>query len=245
MAAEPSDFVELGEVIGGYRLERLLGAGSTSQVFLGKHVVLGRRAAIKVLVHKLIGNEDVINRLLTEAQVVNDIRHPNIIDISDFINTPTPRRVALVMEYIEGPSLTVCREHPLTFEQAIGVMLQLIAAVRAAHAAGIIHRDIKPDNLLLTLDPRTNQKEVPTLKIVDFGIAKMAHSNLAHTAVGTMLGTPAYMAPEQIAGRPRPSAATDVFAIGEVLYEVLTGKRAYPAGTIAIVAGRSGWNFTP
>ncbi len=234
MAAEPAgDFVELGEVIGGYRLERLLGAGSTSQVFLGKHVVLGRRAAIKVLVHKLLGNEDVISRLLTEAKVVNDIRHPNLIDISDFINTTSPRRVALVMEYIEGPSLTICREHPLTFEQAIGVMLQLVAAVRAAHAAGIIHRDIKPDNLLLTMDPREHPDEVPTLKVVDFGIAKMAHSNLAQTAVGTMLGTPAYMAPEQIAGRPRPSAATDVFAIGEVLYEILSGKRAYPAGTIS------------
>src|SRR5688572_20095835 len=92
MSAEPAgDFVELGEVIGGYRLERPLGAGSTSHVFLGKHVVLGRKAAIKVLVHKLIGNEDVISRLLTEAKAVNDIRHPNIIDITDFINPTSPR----------------------------------------------------------------------------------------------------------------------------------------------------------
>lgn len=224
---------EIGEVIGGYRLERLLGAGSTSQVFLGQHVVLGRKAAIKVLIPDLIGNEDVINRLLNEARVVNDIRHPNIIDIIDFINTESPRRVALVMEYVEGPSLSICRQYPLTFNQAIGVVLQLVHAVRTAHSAGVIHRDLKPDNLLLTTDPRSDPSGIPTLKIVDFGIAKIAHSNLAQTAVGTMLGTPAYMAPEQIAGRPRPSAATDVYAIGEVLYEVLSGRRAYPAATIS------------
>jgi serine/threonine protein kinase len=227
----PFGDVSLGEVIGGYRLDRLLGAGSTSQVFLGTHVRVGRMAAIKVVSNSLIDNKDVISRLLQEARVVNDIRHPNIIDIFDFVETESPPRVALVMEYIEGPSLKAIRDVRLNYDQAIGVAMQLIDAVEAAHAAGVIHRDIKPDNLLLTKDPTADQTKVPTLKIVDFGIAKLAGSG-GKTATGMMLGTPAYMAPEQVAGRPPASTATDVFAIGEVIYELLTGTRAYPAAAI-------------
>ncbi|MCK6547205.1 protein kinase [Myxococcota bacterium] len=230
--AEAFAEIGVGEVIGGYRLERLIGAGSTSQVFLGTHVRLGRPAAIKVLSPALLDNRDVVSRLLTEARVVNDVRHPNIIDIIDFVETEAPPRVALVMEYIEGPSLKALRDYPLTYEQALGISLQLIVAVQAAHDAGVIHRDIKPDNLLLTRDPRNDpSRKVPRLKIVDFGIAKLAGTS-GKTMTGMMLGTPAYMAPEQVAGRPPPSTATDVFAIGEVIYELVAGKRAYPAVAI-------------
>src|SRR5262245_42972708 len=176
--AEPVQEVILGEVIGGYRLDRLIGAGSTSKVFLGTHVLLGRTAAIKVLAPALVSNKDVVSRLLTEARVVNDIRHPNIIDIMDFVVTEAPARVALVMELIEGPSLKAMRESPLSYEQALGVSIQIADAVSAAHAAGIIHRDLKPDNLLLTTDPRNDPRndgrKIPSLKIVDFGIAKLA-----------------------------------------------------------------------
>jgi serine/threonine-protein kinase len=231
--AEPVHDVALGEVIGGYRLERLLGAGSTSKVFFGSHVLLGRTAAVKVLAPALVSNKDVVARLLTEARVVNDIRHPNIIDVMDFVVTESPPRVALIMEVIEGPSLKAMRESPLSYEQALGVAMQLVDAVSAAHKTGVIHRDIKPDNLLLTTDPRKSddKRKIPSLKIVDFGIAKLAGSG-GKTVTGMMLGTPAYMAPEQVAGRPPPSAATDVFAIGEVLYEILAGERAYPAVAI-------------
>src|SRR5687767_7128920 len=137
--AEPVHDVALGEVIGGYRLDRLLGAGSTSKVYFGTHVLLGRTAAIKVLAPALVSNKDVVARLLTEARVVNDIHHPNIIDIIDFVVTEAPARVALVMELIDGPSLKAMRESPLTYEQALGVSIQIVDAVSAAHAAGIIH----------------------------------------------------------------------------------------------------------
>lgn len=219
-----------GEVIGVYQLDRLLGAGSTSKVFLGTHTLLGRQAAIKVLAPELVSNADVVSRLLTEARVVNDIRHPNIIDIIDFVVIEKPRRVALVMELIEGPSLMTLRGFDFTHERALGLALQIVDAVLAAHNAGVIHRDIKPDNLLLTEDPR-EMKGIPNLKVVDFGIAKLAGKS-GRTATGMMLGTPAYMAPEQVAGRPPPSPASDVFAIGEVLYELLSGQRAYPSSTI-------------
>src|SRR5437764_12694125 len=97
--AEPEDTAEVGEVIGDYQLEKLLGAGAMSRVFLGRHTRVGRKAAIKVLMPLVANDPESVRRLLTEARVVNDIRHPNIIEISDFIETDVPRRVALVMEY--------------------------------------------------------------------------------------------------------------------------------------------------
>lgn len=225
-----SGAARIGEQIGGYRLLDRLGDGSTSTVFLGEHVRLGRRAAIKVLTADFTDDAHTVGRLLNEARVVNDIRHPNIVDIWDFVEQDAPRRVALVMEYVEGPSLETFRRDPLDGTQALALSLQLVDAVQAAHARGVIHRDLKPANLLLTFDPRVEPERDVELKVVDFGIAKVAGPHAQGlTVTGTMLGTPAYMAPEQIAGSPAPSPATDVFALGAVVYELLTGDRAYPS----------------
>ena len=225
-----SDGAKVGDQIGGYRLLGRLGDGSTSTVFLGEHVKLGRRAAIKVLANDFRDDAKTVERLLTEARVVNDIRHPNIVDISDFVEQASPHRVALVMEHIEGPSLKQFRGAPLPVTSGLAIALQLVDAVQAAHARGVIHRDIKPDNLLLTADPREQPERALELKVVDFGIAKIqGPQTQGMTVSGTMLGTPAYMAPEQIAGSPAPSAATDVFALGAVLYELLSGERVYPS----------------
>ncbi len=232
-SAPVSDGAQVGEVIGDYRLDRVLGAGATSRVFLGTHVRLRRRAAIKVLADELSANRRTIERLLNEARVVNDIRHPNIIDISDFIESEEPRRVALVMEFVEGPSLKAVVARPVPHDQALGMALQLVSAISAAHGAGVVHRDLKPDNILLSFDPAEVPDAVPHLKVADFGIAKIAGAELGQKpATAVMIGTPAYMAPEQIAGQPPPSAATDVYAIGEVLYELLTGDRAHPKGSM-------------
>ncbi|MEQ8273386.1 MAG: protein kinase [Deltaproteobacteria bacterium] len=219
-----------GEVIGGYALEQLLAMGSTAHVFLARHALLGRPAAVKVLSPELVSNSTVVARLLTEARIVNDIRHPNIVDIFDFVSSDEPRRVALVMELVEGPSLMQLRGRAFRFEHAIAIAIQLVEATAAAHRAGVIHRDLKPGNLLLTKHPDVCE-DTPTLKLVDFGIAKLAQAS-GRTATGMMLGTPAYMAPEQIMRRPEPSFATDVYAIGEVLYELLAGRRVFPANKI-------------
>ena len=230
---------ELGERIGGYRLVRLIGKGSTSSVFLGEHVRIGHKAAVKVLARALVDEDQVVQRLLTEAQVVNDIRHPNLIDIADFVDQRAPRRVALVMEYIQGPSLRSFRRDPLKPSVSLQLALQLLDAVGAAHDRGVVHRDIKPSNILLTFDPRDREGELPTLKVGDFGIARLpssSHPNM--TAPGTMIGTPAYMAPEQVAGSPPPSPATDVFALGEVVYEMLTGERVYRRASSEVIVRR-------
>ena len=229
--------VPLGEAIGGYRLVRLIGAGSTSHVYLGEHLRMGRSAAIKVLHSRLVDHPKVFRRLLTEARVVNDIRHPNIVDIIDFIDQEMPRRVALVMEYIAGPSVDQLRGiEPLPWSQACGLGRQLVDAVVAAHRAGVIHRDLKPENLLLSADPRATPHVTPQLKVVDFGIAKVETPGFRdQTTTQTMLGTPAYMAPEQIAQSPAPSSATDVYAVGEILYELLSGQRAFRSARIADV----------
>ncbi len=230
---QPYDGATLGEQIGGYRLLRRLGDGSTSTVFLGEHVRLGRHSAIKVLSSDFSEDAQTIQRLVNEARVVNDIRHPNIADISDIVEQDTPRRVALVMEYIKGPSLKTFRGNPLPATQALALALQLVDAVQAAHARGVIHRDIKPDNLLLAQDPGLPGETPLELKVVDFGIAKISGpESQSMTVSGTMLGTPAYMAPEQIVGSPAPSPATDVFAVGAVVYELVTGLRAYPSARL-------------
>ncbi len=230
VAARPSWIAEPGEVIGGYEVKSLIAIGSTAHVFLAHHALLGRPAAVKVLSPELVSNPSVVARLLTEARIVNDIRHPNIVDIFDFVATQTPKRIALVMEHVDGPSLMQLRGHRFRFDQAIAIAIQLVEAVGAAHRAGVIHRDLKPGNLLLTAHP-SESIGVPTLKLVDFGIAKLAQV-AGRTATGMMLGTPAYMAPEQIACRPEPTPATDVYAIGEVLYELLAGRRVFAANAI-------------
>jgi serine/threonine protein kinase len=219
-----------GSMLGRYRLERFLGEGATSQVYLATHLQLGRRVAIKMLAPRLLLGREAMDRVIQEARIVNSIRHPNIAEVFDVLESDAPLGMALVMEYVEGPSLGSLAGSMLSLEQAVGVSLQLVSALQTTHAAGIIHRDLKPDNLLFTRDPRREPDRVPRLKIIDFGVAKLGSHG--KTVAGRMVGTPAYMAPEQVAGSPPTSPATDVFAVGELIYELLSGERAYPQNSI-------------
>jgi serine/threonine-protein kinase len=221
--------VQLSEVIGGYALERVLGRGGMGTVFLGKHRLLGRAAAVKVLDAEMAGNEQLVSRFFHEAKIVNDVRHPNIVDVIDFVRTENPRRVAFIMEYLEGDSLDrfLKERGALPVAHAINVVIQILDGLSAVHAIGVIHRDLKPANLRFTTQALGDCSAVPILKILDFGIAKASGPMVAHkTQTGLVMGTPAYMAPEQVSGEV-VSPASDVYAVGEIFYELLGGKRMF------------------
>ena len=224
----PERPAEVGEVIGGYQLENVLGQGGMGCVYEATHTRLGRRTALKLLAPALVSSAEYVSRFLSEAKIVNDVRHPNIVDIYDFIELEEPRRVAYVMELVEGPSLGgVLKQRRLSLRQAINATFQLVSALEAVHAVGVIHRDLKPDNILVLGDLDSDLSSVPSVKILDFGIAKTVDGDVSHkTITGSMLGTPSYMAPEQIAAHP-VSAATDIYAIGEIFYEMVAGRRLF------------------
>ncbi len=230
---------EPGEQIGGYQLQQVLGQGGMGCVFLATHTRLGRKTALKMLAPELVAQEEYVSRFLSEAKIVNDVRHPNIVDIYDFIELESPRRVAYVMELIEGGSLSaLLRQQRLSLRQAVNVSLQLASALDAVHSVGVVHRDLKPDNVLVVADPNSDLSQVPSVKVLDFGIAKSANADVAHkTITGSMLGTPSYMAPEQIAAQP-VSPATDVYALGEIFYEMISGTRLFKGEPMKLLGAK-------
>ncbi|MCA9555115.1 MAG: serine/threonine protein kinase [Myxococcales bacterium] len=203
---------QLGEVVGAYRLESVLGRGGMGCVYVGVHEVLGRRAAVKLLYPDLCGSDEYVSRFSFEAKIVNEVHDPNVVDIFDFVVEASPRRVACVMELIEGPTLSVVlAERRLTVTQAANICLRICRALAAVHARGVIHRDLKPDNVALTAPLDSDFAHEGAIKVLDFGIAKLESRHVEHrTRSGAILGTPAYMAPEQFSGA-RTDARTDQF----------------------------------
>ena len=152
--------LEAGAILGRYRLERLLGSGATSEVYVATHVQLDRRVAIKILLPSLLVTAASVQWMLQEARAVNAVRHPTVTEIFDFIEETDAPRLALVMEYVGGPSLESLSGFEFSFEQALALGLQLASGVQAAHAAGVIHRDLKPGNLFLIGGPRERPRDM-------------------------------------------------------------------------------------
>lgn len=227
-----------GERVGAYRLEEMIGAGGSSEVFLATHVELRRQVAIKFLAPQLVAGPDARGRLLQEARLVNSVGHLGVAKVLDVVQSDVPPRIGLVMEHVLGPSLRELCDQGLDHAQAISVSLQIIAAVQAMHGAGVIHRDLEPEHILFTDDPRTQRAEPPMIKIIDFGIARSVTDPVGQTRAGVIGGTPAHLAPEQLTGHPATSTATDVFAIGAIIYELLTGVRPYPGSPRAVIRAK-------
>jgi serine/threonine protein kinase len=229
--ANPANRAAEGDALldGRYRIVRLLGEGGMGAVYLASHVGLGRDVAIKFLHAEFISREDIVGRFRREAQAAAAIRHKNIIEVFDVGMSPQGEPF-LVMEYLEGESLAglLKRVGPLSLGAACAVMEPTLQALQAAHRKGIVHRDLKPDNIFLAYQ----EGEPPVVKIIDFGISKFTQGDPDkwRTRTGAVMGTPAYMSPEQARGSASLDHRTDLYSMGTILFEMLTGGLPY-AGT--------------
>jgi|RhiMetdeSRZDD1v2_1073273.scaffolds.fasta_scaffold46874_5 eukaryotic-like serine/threonine-protein kinase len=205
---------------GRYRILRKLGSGGMANVYLAEDEELGRRVAIKILNERYAGDDLFIERFRREAKSAAGLSHPNIVSIYDRGEAEGTYYIA--MEVIEGRSLKelIMTHGALPIDTAIGYAKQLLEALRFAHRHGIIHRDIKPHNVLVSADQQVKANE-PRLKVTDFGIARHGASQM--TEAGSIMGTAQYLSPEQARGAP-VTAASDLYSAGVVLYEMLTGK---------------------
>lgn len=227
--SQPGSMV--GKVLKGqYRIEAQLGQGAMGIVFRGVQLGLGKTVAIKMIRSDILVTKDSHDRFQREAQVLSKLLHPGIAQVLDFgIDEGTP---FLVMEFVDGKELTevMTLEGPMAPARAIAIVRQLAAALEEAHRNGIVHRDIKPQNIRLQRYSPTGQIY---LKVLDFGIAKQLgdENGQSLTATGAVIGTPAYMAPEQ-AGGSKVDARADQYAVGVALYELLTGTVPFVSDTV-------------
>ncbi len=243
----PQTRSRVGESFGQYMLVRRLGEGGMGEVYAGRHQRLGREVAIKVLREEFASNPEIIHRFFQEAKVVNELKHPNTVEIIDFVEEPRssdsggePGRVYLVMELLVGRNLSeLDREQgPLPLARIATIFAQACDALEAAHRLGVVHRDIKPDNLFVeTVDG------LDRVKVLDFGVARRLDGG-GKTQVGMVLGTPAYMAPEQAAGREVDLRA-DVYALGVSLFEISSHSSAALGPTPAPLTRTAGGEPIP
>jgi eukaryotic-like serine/threonine-protein kinase len=224
----------LGQVLAErYYVRRLVGEGAMGRVYEGHHTGIGKRVAIKIPRHGERRKSELIQRFRLEAQAASQIGHPNIADVTDCGHTPDGR-FFFVMEFVDGIDLAqlVRREGALAFERALLIAIQACRALEAAHKAGIIHRDLKPSNLMLVRDRDHEEEEGDFVKVLDFGVAKFLRSDPGGgegaelTRTDAAVGTPKYMAPEQIEKGQEIDFRVDIYAVGGILFFMLSGGQA-------------------
>lgn len=227
-----------GELVGNYEVLRLIGRGGMGEVYLARHARLDRQVALKILRSTHAGDALLTERFFHEARTVNAINHEHIVEVHDFVEDRTPAgapRVYLVMELLKGRSLSeTIAAGPIRLRRALKILRQVCDALGAAHQVGVIHRDVKPDNIFLT--ERAGQRDFA--KVLDFGVAKLdpkMGATTPNTIEGMVVGTPAYMAPEQ-ASALGTDGRSDVYSVGTILYEIISGNIPFDAPNFLQVA---------
>ncbi|HTM19471.1 MAG TPA: serine/threonine-protein kinase [Kofleriaceae bacterium] len=225
-----------GTMVGEYRVEGKLGAGGMGVVFAATHPLIGKKAAVKVLKPELCASAAGVERFVQEARAVNQIGHPNIVDIFSF-GTLADGRSYFVMEWLRGESLQGrIKRQPLSQAEALDILEAVCAALAAAHDKGIVHRDLKPENVFLV---EVKDRE-PLVKLLDFGIAKLTGSEdtrMEKTATGHLLGTPLYISPEQARGQS-VDARADIYSLGAMAFEMLSGQPPFVGESAMDVVAR-------
>ena len=219
-----------GTLVGDWAIEQKIGEGGMGTVYAAVHAVIAKRAAIKVIRSELCADASAAERFVLEARLVNEIGHPNIVDIFH-IGRLGDGRPYLVMELLQGKTLADrLADGRVPASEGIDLLLQMCAALGAAHGRGVIHRDLKPDNVFI-VDTRSG----PLVKLVDWGIAKLTDPGLGKTAMtrtGALVGTPQYLSPEQARGRD-VDARADLYALGAIAYELLLEEPPFSADNVA------------
>ncbi|MDB4928567.1 MAG: Serine/threonine protein kinase, partial [Myxococcaceae bacterium] len=223
-----------GELLAGkYRLQNRLGVGGMGEVYRARNELVGRDVAIKVLRPELCRHAEVVQRFLREARAANTVRHENVVDVVD-MGTDDHNVPFIVQELLVGQDLAhhlVDRGNRLEIAEILTLMIPVVDAIATAHEHGVVHRDLKPENVFLTAG---RQGLVP--KVLDFGISKIVQPGEEKlTATGTAMGTPTYMAPEQVQGASDLDARADVWALGVMLYELATGVLPFTGPTAGSV----------
>ena len=209
-------------VLGTYKLVELLGKGGMGYVYRAEHIKLGREVALKLLRGDYAKRRDAVLRFFQEAKTVNRVRHRNIVDVTDFVELDDGTTF-IIMELLRGQSLGKWARTGIDLPRALAVLVQICDGLGAAHAVGVVHRDLKPDNVVVV--PTTDGAEL--VKLLDFGVAKLVNRDDEdigfQTAAGSVIGTPAYMSPEQ-AGGMVVDHRSDIYSLGAIMYELFVGQ---------------------
>jgi serine/threonine protein kinase len=228
-----------GMLVGGrYRVEKMLGSGGMGSVWFGRHTTLGQPVALKFIHPELTASDEAMRRFETEARAAARIRSRHAVAVIDHGVTESGNPF-IVMEYLEGDTLdhAIRKRGRLPFAEVVEVVTQVARALASAHPAGVVHRDLKPDNILLAKDPDTRFGY--TVKVLDFGIAKIVHDDnvggVATTRTGMVLGTPLYMSPEGLTASAPVSSASDIWSLGACAFAAATGKVPFDGDAIGDV----------